>query len=158
MGQYRLLTPLELKNIQDFIKRNSLFICDYINTVILKDVGVMNFDYFVKVTEDIFEKRKDIEVNLTEIDSNILPYLILTLLSKNGKLDYTTFRVETINFSKINKEAATYYNYVRFSLSDGMFVIELMQTKIGGMPIDKDIVKFTKKIPIDTNGLDKFIF
>jgi len=158
MEQYRLLTPLELNNIQDFIRENSLFIYEYINTIILKDVGVMNFDYFVKMTEDIFEKRKNIEVNLTEIDSNILPYLILTLLSKNGKLDYTTLRVETINFNKINKEASTYYNYVRFSLSDDMFIIELMQTKIGGMPIDKDIVKFTKNIPIEESKVDKFIF
>ena len=32
-----------------------------------------------------------------------------------------------------------------------------MQTKIGGMPIDKDIVKFTKKIPIETFRLEEFI-
>ena len=32
-----------------------------------------------------------------------------------------------------------------------------MQTKIGGMPIDKDIVKFTKNIIIQNNGFKEYI-
>ena len=32
-----------------------------------------------------------------------------------------------------------------------------MQTKIGGMPIDDDIVKFKKNIPIKSSGLQEFI-
>jgi hypothetical protein len=72
-------------------------------------------------------------------------------------MDYTSLRAETIDFTEINKESKVYYNYARFSLKDDSFYIDLMQTKIGGMPIDKDIVKFSKKIPVKSLGLEEFI-
>lgn len=124
-----------------FIKENAQEIFNYINTEVLKGIGEMNFNYFKQVIQDI---------DLSEYteNPNILPYFIFTLLSGNGRLDYTSLRVETINFDQINKEASVYYNYARFSLKNEFLCIELMQTKIGGMPIDEDIVKFTKNIPI----------
>jgi hypothetical protein len=72
-------------------------------------------------------------------------------------MDYTSLRTETINLTKLNEEAKVYYNYARFLLKEGFLCIELMQTKIGGMPIDEDIVKFTKCIPINQMGLHEFI-
>jgi len=38
-----------------------------------------------------------------------------------------------------------------------LFCIDLMQTKIGGMPIDNDIIKFSKKIPIKNRGLAEYL-
>lgn len=143
--------------LKDFIKKNSYFIYEYINSEVLKDIGVMNSEYFVTIIQDIFVKKTNVEKSLNKINTNILPYFLFTLLSKNGKIDYTSLRVETINFNQINKESSTYYNYVRFSLRDDFFIIELMQSKIGGMPIDEDIVKFKKEILINSSGLEEFI-
>jgi hypothetical protein len=154
MGKCKLLTNLQLK---EFIKKNSYFIYEYINSDVLKDIGMMNPEYFIKVIQDIFIKEIKIKKNLNNVNSNIFPYFLFTLLSKNGKIDYTSLRVETINFNQINKESSTYYNYVRFSLRDNLFIIELIQSKIGGMPIDKDIVKFKKEILIKSSGLQEFI-
>jgi hypothetical protein len=143
------------ENKKDFINKNSYWIYTYINSEILQGIAIMHPEYFVKIIEDIFEEKKDIKIS--EQNLNILPYLIFTLISEKGKLDYTSLRADTIDFTQIDKEASVYYNYVQFSLKDDFFYIELMQTKIGGMPIDKDIVKFLKKIPIKKYGLEEFI-
>lgn len=135
-----------------FIKENSYYIYEYINQKILKDVGAISPNYFIKSIKNIFLNQSNFQ-----IDSNILPYFIFTQLDKKGRVDYTSLRKETINFNKINEEASTYYNYVRFSIKDELFLIKLMQTKIGGMPIDEDIVKFSKEISIDKLGLETFI-
>lgn len=145
MQKNKLLNAKELK---DFIEKNSSFIYEYINTEVLKDVGVMNPNYFDKIIKDI---------SIDNTDINMLPYLILTLLEDKGKIEYTSSRVDTINFSKINKESSTYYNYVKFSIKDDNLSIELKQSKIGGMPINEDIVKFTKNVPINPSGLEEFI-
>jgi len=157
MKEKKLLNSLQLNEMKDFIKENSYLIYNYINAEILKDVGEMNFDFFVKVLEDIFEGNT--KINLCEYctKSNLLPYFIFTLIEGKGRLDYTSLRVETINFDQINKEASVYYNYASFSLKNEFLCIDLMQTKIGGMPIDNDIVKFTKNIPIKVSGLEEFI-
>jgi hypothetical protein len=111
----------------------------------------------VKLIEDIFIKPRDIKITEQSINPNIFPYYLFTLVFGKGKMDYTSFRSETINFNQINKEASVYYNYARFTLEDDFLCIYLMQTKIGGMPIDEDIVKFTKRIPIKSSGLEEFI-
>ena len=143
--------------IKDFIKKNSYWIYEYINTSVLKDIGVMNPDYFVKIIQDIFKEENNIKISSHNVNSNILPYFLFTLLGNNGKMDYTSLRVETIAFSQLNIEASCYYNYARFSLSDDCLYIELMQSKIGGMPIVDDIVKFRKNITIKKLGLKEFI-
>jgi len=139
-----------MKETQIFIKENAQYIFNYINDEVLKGIGEMNYNYFKKVIQDI-----DLQECMDNI--NILPYFIFTLIEGKGRLDYTSLRVETINFNQINIEAAVYYNYAKFSLKNEFLCIELMQTKIGGMPIDNDIVKFTKNIPINNFGLEKFI-
>jgi len=149
MQKDKIVNTLSVKKIKDFIQKNSNFIYDYINIEILKDVGAINKGYFTKVIQEI-----DIKEN---INPNILPYYIFTLLFNEGKVDYTSLRNETLSLNQINKEASTYYNYARFSLKKDFLFLELMQCKIGGMPIDEDIIKFTKKIPINSIGLEEFI-
>lgn len=157
MKEYKLLNLVQLNEMKDFIKENSYWIYKYINTDILENVGEINFEYFVKVIQDMFEENTNIKICEYSRKPNVLPYFIFTLLEGKGRLDYTSLRVETINFDKINKEASVYYNYARFSLKDESLCIELMQTKIGGMPINEDIVKFTKNISIKNSGLEEFI-
>ena len=139
--------------INNFIEKNASLIYKYINDELLKDIAVMNPNYFVKLIEEIFIKKNDIKID----NLNMIPYLIFTLFSNKGKIDYTSLRPETIDFKQINKESSTYYNYAYFSLDNQFLNIELMQSKFGGMAIDKDIIKFSKKIKIMHEGLDIFI-
>ena len=157
MRENKLLSPTQIKKIRDFINENSFLIYKYINTHILQDIAKMNYNYFQKVIHDIFTENINIKSNHYANNLNILPYLIFTLLSEKGKIDYTSLRVDTIDFNQIDKEAMVYYNYVQFSLKDDFLYIEFMQTKMGGMPLEKDIVKFIKKIPIEISGLEEFI-
>lgn len=145
------------KDNLDFIKENSSLIYEYINKEVLKDIGVMNSNYFIKIIHDILANNQKEDSNINLINQNILPYFIFTQISKTLKLDYTTFRTETINFKELNKEAATYYNYIEFLIKDDYFYINLMQSKIGGMPIDKDIIKYSKKVAISKTGLKEFV-
>jgi len=147
---------MQSKKLEDFIKENSFLIYEYINSEVLKGVGKIHPDYFDKIISDIFTNKKDIEIE-EKISSNIFPYFIFTLLEGKGRLDYTSLRAETIKFDEIDKESSVYYNYAKFTLKDDFLCIDLMQTKIGGMPIDKDIVKFTKRIPLKKMGLEEFI-
>ena len=144
----------ELKN---FIQNNTNILYDYINTQILNDTAKLNFDYFKNIIQRSFITNTDLSDNKYTDNKNLLPYYILTLIEKNGKIDYTSSRIDTIDFTQLNKESSVYYNYAQFSLEGDFLYIELMQTKIGGMPIDKDIVKFKKTIPIKKSGFDEFM-
>lgn len=157
MKENKILTPLQVNELKDFIKENSYLIYEYINTEVLKNIGVMNQEYFLKVIKDIFNENTNTKINFNDVNTNIFPYYIFTLLSYHGKIDYTSFRTETINFSQINREASTYYNYVKFSLDNDFLTIALMQSKMGGMAVDEDIVKFKKEVTVKKLGLEEFI-
>lgn len=157
MEEKEFLDELELKELKNFVKENSHLIYEFINTEILKDVGIMNSNYYIKLIDDIFIKQDNLKISRINVDSNLFPYYIFTQIFGKGKMDYTSLRTETINLHKLNKQISVYYNYARFSLDNEFLYIDLMQTKIGGMPIDEDIVKFTKKIPLKTLGLKEFI-
>jgi len=144
--------PIKSKETKKFIQENAHFIYEYINEKILKNTALMNLEYFIKILKEIFKKNTELNIN-----QNILPYFLFTLLGNNGKLDYTSLRADSVNLSQINKESSTYYNYVSFSLNKDFFIIKLMQNKTGGMAIKEDIVKFKKEIPINKSGLDRFI-
>ena len=146
------LSALSINEVKVFIKKNSYLIYEYINTEVLKNIGLINPEYFIQIIEEMLKKEVDIKLN-----QNILPYFILSIIGNNGKLDYTSLRVDTINLSQINKESSSYYNYVKFSLNNDLFLIELMQNKTGGMAIKEDIVKFRKEVIIKKIGLEEFI-
>ena len=145
---------MEHKELKTFIKQNAPWIYEYINCEVLNGMGKINSNYFVKLLNEIFIKQTHIQ----NIETNILPFYLFTQIESKGRMDYTSLRTETISLNKLNEEAKVYYNYARFSLQEGFFCIDLMQTKIGGMPIEEDIVKFTKSIPIKSLGLEEFIW
>lgn len=144
---------MQKNELKTFIKQNAPWIYEYINCEVLNEIGQINPNYFVKLLNDIFIKQT---LN-QNIDTNILPFYLFTQIESKGRMDYTSLRTETISLKKLNEEAKVYYNYARFSLQEGFFCIDLMQTKIGGMPIEEDIVKFTKSVPIKSLGLEEFI-
>lgn len=144
-------------NLREFIQQNSPLIYGYINTEVLKEVGKLNRNYFVKLLNDLFVKQTNTSVNLDNLTPNLLPYFIFTQIESKGRMDYTSLRTETLNLNNLNEEVKVYYNYARFSLKEGFLIIDLMQTKIGGMPIDEDIIKYSKKIAIDESGLEEFV-
>jgi len=147
---------MSLDEIKKFIENNSDLIYRYINEDILKDIGVINYNYFSQMTQNILLEKIHYTLEEHHLNPNILPYAFLTKIEGFGKIDYTSLRNETINFEKIDKKASVYYNYAKFTLEKEFLSISLMQTKIGGMPIDKDIVKFIKKIPLKHKGLELF--
>jgi len=147
---------MSLDEIKKFIENNSNLIYRYINEDILKDIGVINSNYFSQMIQNILLEKTNYTLEEHHLNPNILPYSLLTKIEGFGKIDYTSLRNETINFEKIDKKASVYYNYAKFTLEKEFLSISLMQTKIGGMPIDKDIVKFIKKIPLKHKGLELF--
>ena len=148
---------MQSNKLKDFIKENSALIYEFINKEVLKGVGRIHPDYFVKIVNDMIVKQSELNISEVNLNPNIFPYFIFTQVEGKGKLDHTSLRVETIKFHEIDNEPAVYYNYARFSLKDDFLYIDLMQSKIGGMPIDEDIVKFTKKIPIKSSAFEEFI-
>jgi len=132
------------------ILENSKKTLEYINTYVLKDIGYMSYNYF----QNILEQASYV---IDEKNIEALPYFIFTQVEKNAKIDYTSLRNETIDFTLLDKKALVYYNYAQFFLDEDFLTIHLMQTKIGGMPIDKDIIKYTKKIPIDLSKYKEFM-
>jgi len=142
-------------NLRTYLTNHAETLYSFINEEILQGIGQLNKNYFNQIIQNILKNTLDLEEYCQ--NTNLLPYFILTRLSKNGKIDYTSLRVDTLNFNHLDKEASVYYNYAQLSIQNNSLNIELKQTKIGGMPIDKDIVKFTKIIPIQENGFDKFI-
>lgn len=144
-------------SLKAYVKQNAPWIYEYINTEVLKGIGSIHPNYFIKVIEDIFIKQNEAQITSKNEDTNLFPYTLFTLLFKQGKMDYPSFRNETINLKPLTLEASVYHNYVRFSIEDDIFTIDLMQTKMGGMPLDEDIVKYSKVIPIQKEGLEEFI-
>lgn len=153
MQKDKELNTVKPNELKVFIKENSYFIYEYINSQVLNNIAIMNPEYFINIIKEIFYKKVDLNIN-----QNIFPYFIFTLIGNKGKLDYTSFRKGTIDLSQINTESTTYYNYVKFSLNSDKFIIELMQNKIGGMPIKEDILKFKKELLLNKISLQEFIF
>ena len=151
MQKNKELDTVKPNELKVFIKENSYFIYEYINSQVLKNIAIMNPEYFIKIIKEIFDKKVDLNIN-------IFPYFIFTQIGNKGKLDYTSFRKDTIDLTQINTESTTYYNYVKFSLNSDKFIIELMQNKIGGMPIKEDILKFKKELLLNKISLQEFIF
>ena len=139
--------------LQSFLQQNAFCIYTFINEQILKNSAVMHPDYFMKIVNEYVDSNPQ-----SSFDLELLPYNLLSTIAGTGIIAYTSLRKGTIDFSQLNKESKTYYNYVRFSIKDEMtFMIELMQSKIGGMPIDEDMVKFSKQIVIKQSALTDFI-
>lgn len=148
---------MQENELKVFIKQNSPLIFEYINSIILKDIGSIHPNFFVKLVNDFFSKDIDKKNCIDDITVNTLPYFLFTLVLGEAREPYTFFRKETMSLDELYKEVSVYYNYVRFSIKDDSFYIDLIQTKMGVTALDEELVKFSKQFLMITSGIEEFI-
>ncbi|MFX4266316.1 hypothetical protein ACOL29_01505 [Aliarcobacter butzleri] len=146
---------MQENELKAFIKENSPLIYEYINKEILKDIGVMSSDFFVRLLDEFFNKQK--RVYDEKITADTLGYYLICEVLGEAKQAFPFFRKDTLSLDEIFKEAKVYFNHVRFTIKDDIFTISLVQTKAGVSTLDEEIIKFSKQFPIKTSGLNEFI-
>ena len=146
---------MQENELKAFIKENSPLIYEYINSELLKDIGVMSSDFFVRLIDEFFKKEKRIyQENIT---ADTLGYYLICEVLGEAKQAFPFFRKDTLSLDEIFKEAKVYFNHVRFTIKDDIFTISLVQTKAGVSTLDEEIIKFSKDFPMKISGLQEFI-
>ncbi|MCG3673902.1 hypothetical protein ACN9JU_04905 [Aliarcobacter butzleri] len=146
---------MQENELKAFIKENSPLIYEYINSELLKDIGVMSSDFFVRLIDEFFKKEKRIyQENIT---ADTLGYYLICEVLGEAKQAFPFFRKDTLCLDEIFKEAKVYFNHVKFSTKDDIFTISLVQTKAGVSTLDEEIIKFSKDFPMKISGLQEFI-
>ena len=146
---------MQENELKAFIKENSPLIYEYINSEILKNIGVISSDFFVRLIDEFFKKEKRIyQENIT---ADTLGYYLICEVLGEAKQAFPFFRKDTLSLDKIFKEAKVYFNHVKFSIKDDIFTISLVQTKAGVSTLDEEIIKFSKDFPMKISGLQEFI-
>ncbi|MDN5049005.1 hypothetical protein ACN9J5_01485 [Aliarcobacter butzleri] len=146
---------MQENELKAFIKENSPLIYEYINSELLKDIGVMSSDFFVRLIDEFFKKEKRIyQENIT---ADTLGYYLICEVLGEAKQAFPFFRKDTLSLDKIFKEAKVYFNHVKFFIKDDIFTISLVQTKAGVSTLDEEIIKFSKDFPMKISGLQEFI-
>ena len=147
---------MQENELKAFIKENSILVYEYINSEILKDIGVMSPNFFVRLIEEFFNKKeKNLCTNNLTIDT--LAYYLITEVLGEAKQAFPFFRKDTLTLDEIFKEAKVYFNHVKFTIKDDIFTIYLVQTKAGVSTLDEEIIKFSKQFPMRTSGMIEFI-
>ncbi|MCT7556597.1 hypothetical protein [Aliarcobacter butzleri] len=146
---------MQENELKAFIKENSPLIYEYINSELLKDIGVMSSDFFVRLIDEFFKKENKIyDKNIT---ADTLGYYLICEVLGEAKQAFPFFRKDTLSLDEIFKEAKVYFNHVKFFIKDDIFSISLVQTKAGVSTLDEKLIKFSKDFPMKTSGLQKFI-
>ncbi|MFW2515088.1 hypothetical protein [Aliarcobacter butzleri] len=146
---------MQENELKAFIKENSPLIYEYINSELLKDIGVMSSDFFVRLIDEFFKKEK--RVYQENITADTLGYYLICEVLGEAKQAFPFFRKDTLSLDAIFKEAKVYFNHVKFSIKDDIFTISLVQTKAGVSTLDEEIIKFSKDFPMKISGLQEFI-
>jgi len=146
---------MQENELKAYIKENSPLIFEYINKEILKDIGVMSSNFFVRLIDEFFNKQK--RVYDEKITADTLGYYLIVEVLGDAKQAFPFFRKDTLSLDEIFKEAKVYFNHVKFTIKDDIFAISLVQTKAGVSTLDEEIIKFSKQFPIKTFGLEEFI-
>lgn len=146
---------MQENELKAFIKENSPLIYEYINKEILKDIGVISSDFFVRLLDEFFNKQK--RVYDEKITADTLGYYLICEVLGEAKQAFPFFRKDTLSLDEIFKEAKVYFNHVRFTIKDDIFNISLVQTKAGVSTLDEEIIKFSKDFPMKIPGLQEFI-
>ncbi|MCG3704962.1 hypothetical protein L5F43_00565 [Aliarcobacter butzleri] len=146
---------MQENELKAFIKENSPLIYEYINSELLKDIGVMSSNFFLRLVDEFFKKEK--RVYQENITADTLGYYLICEVLGEAKQAFPFFRKDTLSLDKIFKEAKVYFNHVKFSIKDDIFTISLVQTKAGVSTLDEEIIKFSKDFPMKISGLQEFI-
>ncbi|MCG3683536.1 hypothetical protein [Aliarcobacter butzleri] len=146
---------MQENELKAFIKENSPLIYEYINSELLKNIGVMSSDFFVRLIDEFFKKEK--RVYQENITADTLGYYLICEVLGETKQAFPFFRKDTLSLDEIFKEVKVYFNHVKFSIKDDIFTISLVQTKAGVSTLDEEIIKFSKDFPMKISGLQEFI-
>ena len=146
---------MQENELKAFIKENSPLIYEYINSELLKDIGVMSSDFFVRLIDEFFKKENKIYGK--NITADTLGYYLICEVLGEAKQAFPFFRKDTLSLDKIFSEAKVYFNHVKFNIEDDIFTISLIQTKAGVSTLDEEIIKFSKQFPMRTSGIKEFI-
>lgn len=147
---------MQENELKAFIKENATLIYEYINSEILKNIGTLSPDFFVRLIEEFFNKNEK-RVCTNNLTADTLGYYLITEVLGEAKQAFPFYRKDTLCLDKIFKEAKVYFNHVKFTIEDEIFTISLVQTKAGVSTLDEEIIKFSKQFPIKTLGLEEFI-
>lgn len=138
---------MQENELKAFIKENSPLIFEYINSEILKDIGVMHHGFFVRLVDEFFAKENR-RISLDDITVETLVYFIIVEILGEAKQAFPFYRTDTMTLDELYKEVKVYYNFVRFTVEDDSFCIYLVQTKAGVTAFDEEIIKFSKQFPM----------
>lgn len=147
---------MQENELKTFVKENSSLIYEYINSEILKDIGVMSPDFFVRLVDEYFTKEEKI-VSIDNLTVDTFGYYLITEILGEAKQAFPFFRRDTITLDKIFKDAKVYFNHVKFTIEDDIFTIFLVQTKAGVSTLDEEIIKYSKQIPMKNLDFKEFI-
>ncbi len=147
---------MQENELKVFIKENAILIYEYINSEILKNIGTLSPDFFVRLIEEFFNKKEK-RVCTNNLTADTLGYYLITEILGEAKQAFPFYRKDTLSLDEIFKEAKVYFNHVKFTIEDDIFTISLVQTKAGVSTLDEEIIKFSKQIPMKTLGLMEFI-
>ena len=90
---------MQKNELKAFIKQNSPWIYEYVNSELLKDIGTLNPEFYVELTNDFFNKEEK-KVSTKNMTADILAYYMLTELVGDCRHAYTFFRKETLTFNR----------------------------------------------------------
>ena len=147
---------MQENELKTFVKENSSLIYEYINSEILKDIGVMSPDFFIRLVDEYFTKEEK-KVPIDNLTVDTFGYYLITEILGEAKQAFPFFRRDTITLDKIFKDAKVYFNHVKFTIEDDIFTIFLVQTKAGVSTLDEEIIKYSKQIPMKNLDFKEFI-
>jgi len=147
---------MQEKELKAFIKENESLLYEYINCVILKDIGVMSFGFFIRLVDEYFNKQKK-RISTDNLTPDTLGYYLITEVLGESQQAFPFFRKDTLTLDLIFKDAKVYFNHVKFTIEDNSFNIYLVQTKAGVSTLDEEIIKYSKQFSMRTSGIEDFI-
>ena len=147
---------MQENELKAFIKENSSLLYQYINDEILKDIGVISLDFFVRLIDEYFVKKEK-RVCSDNLTVDTFGYYLIAEILGEAKQAFPFFRKDTLSLDGIFKEAKVYFNHVKFTIEDDTFNIYLIQTKAGVSTLDEEIIKYSKQILMKTSGINEFL-
>ena len=147
---------MQENELKAFIKENAILIYEYINSEILRNIGTLSPDFFIRLIEEFFNKKEK-RVCTNKLTADTLGYYLITEVLGEAKQAFPFYRKDTLCLDEIFKEAKVYFNHVKFTIEDDIFTISLVQTTAGVSTLDEEIIKFSKQYCMKTSGLIEFI-
>ena len=147
---------MQENELKVFIKENAPLIYEYINTEILKEIGMIHPSFFLRLIDEYFTKE-DKRIPTDNLSADTLAYYLIAEVLGEAKQAYPFYRKDTLSLDGLYKDVRVYFNYVKFTIEDDTFNIFLVQTKVGVSTLDEETIKFSKQFPIKTSGLKEFI-